>query len=263
MNTDFAPLGIFGAGHLGRAIALALLDAGWPREALMLCHSGSASTEAALGAAGLSGCVVSPERLAAEAKLVFYLVRPQNADAIRGLTMRSDALLVSFLAGTGLGRIPVAAPRLRAMISDPDTLAKKNGIAALYPAHDAMEALLKTLGLRVLLLASEHSFAAFTALGPCLPMAAAWCLGHGVPIDRASLHALGLEQDLSGYPDIVDWALDVCPKDLSPAALAAYLAHAATPGGVTEAVINGLKAGDGIAAALLRGVRRCEELARG
>jgi pyrroline-5-carboxylate reductase len=262
MNMDLAPLGIFGAGHLGRAIALALLDAGWPRAALMLCHSGSAATEAALAAAGLSDCVVSPERLAAESKLVFYLVRPQNAEAIAGLAMHPDALLVSFLAGIDLDRLPPVA-RVRAMISDPDTLAKKNGIAALYPRHDAVDALLTSLGLRVLQLPSEQSFAAFTALGPCLPMAAAWCLGHGAPIDRGSLYALGREQDLSGYPDIVDWALDVCPKDLSPAALEDYLAHAATPGGVTEAVIKGLEAGDPIAAALLRGVRRCEELARG
>jgi pyrroline-5-carboxylate reductase len=259
-----APLGIFGAGHLGRAIASALLAAGWPRAQLLVCHSGSPATAAALEADGLADRCVSPERLAAEAKLVFYVVRPQSVGAIRGLTMRPDALLVSFLAGVELSHIPAAASaRLRAMISDPATLAKNNGIAALYPANRPVEDLLKTLGMRVSLLPAEESSAAFTALGTCLPMAAAWCFGHGAPIDHASLYAAGRRHDLSGYPDIVEWALAICPQGVSRAELDRYLTHAATPGGITEAVLNGLAAGDGIAAALERGITRCEELARG
>ena len=259
-----APLGIFGAGHLGRAIALALLEAGWPRAQLLVCHSGSPATAAALTEAGLGDCVVSPERLAAEAKLVFYVVRPQSVDAISGLTMRSDALLVSFLAGVELAHIPAAATaRLRAMISDPATLAKKNGIAALYPHNEPVERLLQALGLHVSLLPAEESSAAFTALGTCLPMAAAWCFGHKVGIDRASLYAAGRRHDLAGYPDIVDWALEICPQGVSRAELDTYLTHAATPGGITEAVLKGLAEGEGIAAALERGITRCEELARG
>jgi pyrroline-5-carboxylate reductase len=261
---DGAPLGVFGAGHLGRAIASALLAAGWPREQLLVCHSGSARGAAAIAAAGLADITTMPAHLAAAAKLVFYTVRPQSVDAIAGLAMRPDALLVSFLAGIDLARIPAAAPaRLRAMMSDPETLAKQNGIAALYPRHEPVEQLLKALGLRVTLLPLEQSTAAYTALATCLPMAAAWCFGNERPIDRAALYAAGRRYDLAGYPDIVEWALAVCPQGVSRTALDTYLTHAATPGGITEAVLNGLKAGDDIATALERGVVRCAELARG
>ncbi|GAA0563151.1 hypothetical protein GCM10008942_09480 [Rhizomicrobium electricum] len=258
---DGAPLGLFGAGHLGRALARALVDAGWPREQLLICHGGSANTTAALTAAGLGDRVVRAPELFERAKLVFYLVRPQNVDAIAGLTMRPDALLVSFLAGIELQRLP--AGTVRAMMSDPASLAKKNGIAALYPENGMIEQVLQALGLRVTLLASESATAAFTALGTCLPMAAAWCLGYDWPIDRAALYAAGRRHDLAGYADIVDWALEVCPKGVTRKALETYLTHAATPGGITEAVLNGLAAGDDIAAALERGVVRCEELAKG
>jgi len=194
-----AAVGIFGAGHLGRAIAVALLEAELPREQLILCHSGSATTAEALDAAGLSDRDVTAARLLDAAKLVLYLVRPQAADAIAGLTMRPDALLVSFLAGTGLARIPAAVPqsgRVRVMVSDPDTLAKHNGIAAMFPENAVVQALLQELGLRVSLLPSEDRFHAYTAIGPCLPMAAAWCLGHDKPIDRDGLLALLLLQSL-------------------------------------------------------------------
>ncbi len=260
---DGAPLGLFGAGHLGRALACALVDAGWPREQLVICHGGSANTTAALEAAGLGDRVVSAPVLTERAKLVFYLVRPQNVDAIAGLALRPDALLVSFLAGIDLQRLPVGGTaRMRGMMSDPASLAQKNGIAALYPKNEMVEQLLQAIGLRVTLLASESDTAAFTALGTCLPMAAAWCFGYEWPIDRAALYAAGRHHDLAGYADIVEWALDVCPKGVTRKALETYLTHAATPGGITEAVLNGLAAGDDIATALERGVRRCEELAK-
>ncbi len=161
---DGSTLGLFGAGHLGRAIAAALLAAGWPRHQLLLCHSGSPATDEALAAAGLADRTVPAPQLLAHSKLVFYLVRPQAVDVIAGMAMRSDALLVSFLAGIDLKRLPVDAVRLRAMMSDPATLTKHNGIAALYPQHEAVEQLLKALGLRVTLLPSDESTAAFTAL---------------------------------------------------------------------------------------------------
>ena len=260
---DAAPLGIFGAGHLGRALAQALLAAGLPRGQLLLSHGGTAATATALREAGLGDRVVPAAELAAKSKLVFYVVRPQAVDAIAGLAMRPDAQLVSFLAGIDRAAIPAAtANRLRAMISDPATLAKKNGIAALYPADATIEALLAALGMRVSLLPFEATCQAYTALATCLPMAAAWCLGNGKPIDRAALFALGRRYDIAGYPAIVDWAIEICPKHVGRAALDTYLTHAATPGGITEAVLNGLGDGDTIATALERGVARCEELAR-
>jgi pyrroline-5-carboxylate reductase len=263
---DGAAVGVFGAGHLGRAVALALLKAKLPLEQLVLCHSGSAATRAAVAALGLADRVVTPARLLDEAKIVLYLVRPQAADAIAGLPMRPGALLVSFLAGTGLARIPAAVPqaaRVRVMVSDPDTLAKENGIAAMFPENATVQAMLQALGLSVLVLPSEDRFHAFTAMGPCLPMAAAWCLGHDQPIDHDGLLALGERYGFSDYPEMIAWALEICPKGLAREDLNEYLRHAATPGGVTEAVINGLRDGDDIAAALERGIRRCEDLAKG
>jgi pyrroline-5-carboxylate reductase len=69
-----AILGLFGAGHLGRGVAEGLLDGGFPRRNLAICHRESRETEGELAAAGLSDLVVGREQVVGQSRILFYLV---------------------------------------------------------------------------------------------------------------------------------------------------------------------------------------------
>ncbi|MEW6110500.1 MAG: NAD(P)-binding domain-containing protein [Thermodesulfobacteriota bacterium] len=92
-------LGIFGAGYLGRAIIRGLLQAGFPKQRLVICHKGSRETRQKLAAAGPSGLEADRHEAVRRSKIVFYLVRPQDYLSMGGCTMKGDSLFVSFLAG--------------------------------------------------------------------------------------------------------------------------------------------------------------------
>lgn len=260
------PIGLFGAGHLGRAIALALLRAGLPQRQLLICHRGTPETQAALTAEGLADCVLPTAELVQAAKVVFYLVRPQSYLAIQDYPLAPDALFVSFLAGIPLARIPVLLSegrKIRVMTSAPDTWLGGDGIAALWPGEaPILPELLASLGMEPLVLASERAFHAFTALGPCLPIALTYCDGQGIPVDWKVLAALGAKYDLPGYGAILAWARRTRRQGLSPKELQSYLAQAATPGGITEAILVGLEQQHlSLGDALERGIGRSLALA--
>ncbi|MBI2515830.1 MAG: NAD(P)-binding domain-containing protein [Opitutae bacterium] len=262
-----ATLGLFGAGHLGRAIAQGLLAAGLPKRRLAICRRGSIETDRALSDAGLAEVVASSEQVARRSRILLYLVRPQDYLAMQGLELRADCLVVSFMAGVPLQNLPAnvaAAQRVRAMTSAPDTLRQRDGLAALYPADNPLtRELLASLHLKIVPLRRESDFHAFTALGPCLPIALTQWEGLGHEIDDAELRQTAERFELPDYDSILQWAHRVRPRRLSDAERKRYLAQAATPGGVTEAILHALTSGMNLSAALEQGIKRSRELAIG
>ena len=257
-------VGLIGAGHLGRAIAQGLIDAGLPRDMVALSHGGSSRTRQALAEAGLGDLVADARELAGWAQMVLYLVRPQDRAVIDGLTLRSDALFVSFLAGVAVGTLPVhpsETPRVRVMTSTPDTLRAANALAAAFPPDNPLvDQLLTALGARVLELSSESDFHAFTALGPGLPVALTMWEGLGHDAGESDIVALAAEYGLGGWSEVVAWARTVQPRGLTATQRDAYVAQATTPGGVLEAVARALASGLSLTVSLRRGVARSHEL---
>lgn len=258
-------IGLFGAGHLGRAIAKGLLTAGLPRKSLIICHRGSEETARELEAAGLGDLVADREHVVGDSRILLYLVRPQDRRAISNLTPRQDSLFISFLAGTPLGNLPVHLPdtqRVRVMTSAPDTLLQRNGIAGLYPSNNVVvREMLEALGLRIIALGQESDIHAFTALGPCLPIVLMYWEGAGHKINDKELLQMGNDWGLSGYLPILQWALNVRPRGLSLAEAHLYLAQATTPGGVTDSILSAVRTGLSLPAALRRGIERSQQLA--
>jgi pyrroline-5-carboxylate reductase len=258
-------LGMFGVGHLGRAIACGLLDAGFPRQKLIVCHRGSADTQWQLAESGLSECVAACSEVVRHSKVILYVAQPQNYKSLADYTMRADSLLVSFLAGIPLGRIPVTLAenqRVRIMTSSPDTLRRKNGIAAIYPADNIVaHEILAALKLRIFPLQHEADIHAYTALGPCLPIALTYWEGLGYEVDEAELFDVAARFGLHKYPQVLEWARTVQPIGLSTEERDRYIAQATTPGGVTEAILREMKAGQRLSTSLLRGIHRSQELA--
>ena len=259
-----SPLGIFGAGHLGRAVAYGLLAAGFPRRQLAIGHRGLAETAQRLWRRVYpTACWIAP-RWCASSKILLYSVRPQDYRAIAECSLREDALFISFLAGVPLLRLPLplaACQRVRVMPGAPDTIRQRTGIAALYPAGSPIVCdLLAALSLRIFPLQHEEDLHAFTAFGPCLPIALTYWEGLSHRLDDDELLDMAAQYGLCDFPAMLAWARTSQPQHLSPAEHDRYVRQAATPGGVTEAILQAIDEGQRLSAALERGIQRSRAL---
>lgn len=258
-----APLAIFGGGHLGQALAESLLEAGLPRARLLLCHRGSPATRERLAAAGLSDCLADAGETVRQARIILYAVRPQDVHAIAGFPLRPDCLLISLLAGVPVSRLPVSLSpdqRVRVMPSTPDTVRSGRGVAALFPDHAVARDLLETMRLRVFPLQSESDMDVFTVLGPCLPVVLTYLDGVGRCVEDGELLAIAAGWDCSAFPQMLPWVRESHRRHLPRQERERYVTEAATPGGVTEAILSKLRSGAPLAAALEHGVRRSRDL---
>jgi pyrroline-5-carboxylate reductase len=257
-------LGIFGAGHLGRSVARGLLDCQFRKEKLAICHRESESTREAIVQANLGELLAEPREMVHKSKILLYIVRPQDYFAIGKYDLRHDCILVSFLAGISLARLPIKLPdvqRVRVMPSSPDTLQKRAGIVAVYPEDNPMvNAIFSALGLRLIALHRESDFHAFTALGPCLPIVLTYWEGLGHEIGEPELIELMQKFELPNPSEIIGWVRSVQPSGLSEAERSRYIHQATTPGGITEAILHGIDIGERLSVALERGIRRSQEL---
>jgi pyrroline-5-carboxylate reductase len=264
---DGASLGVLGVGHLGGALARGLLRAGFPAERLLLCHGGSAATAARLAEAGLSARVRDADELTRRSRIIMYCVRPQSFSAIGACELMEDALVLSFLAGIPLARLPLhpsRANRVRVMPSGPDTIEKGAAIAGIFPPRDAIaEELLGVLRIELHFLPDEELMHAFTAAGVCLPIVLACWRAQGNRVDEQEVTRSAERNGLPEVPRILAWALRAEPRFATSAEQEAYLRAAATPGGVTEAMIDAIRAGASLTETLDAGVRRSRELSEG
>ncbi|HUI69097.1 MAG TPA: NAD(P)-binding domain-containing protein [Spirochaetia bacterium] len=157
-------LGIFGAGYLGGTIASCLLRSGFPASRLRICRRQSSETQSRLSEQGISECVADSNVLTQSCRIILYTVRPQNVNAIAPHAVREDALIVSFLAGVPLARLPVRTrQRARVMPSAPATISARNAIAGVFPSDNpVVEEMLGEMGIQQLAFHPEDDVHAFT-----------------------------------------------------------------------------------------------------
>lgn len=257
MESEKLKLGIVGAGHLGSALALALIQAGYTKERVMISCRGSASSCRRLEENGLCSCKAANEDIFHNAHLIFIAVKPADIGSLEGLTAQKGALIISCAAGMKLSRMNkmVYGDLCRVMFSGPDTILSGSGMAALYPAQRKIEPVLKKLGLRIYLMHRESDLDVFTA-GVCMP-AALSVTGTG------ETAAKGIEEIGKEYPllkELYPWAKSVTPNFVSADEKERYLTKMSTKGGITEAIIQSLRGGEPLPKALQRGIERSKAI---
>ena len=266
-HLDGAALGVFGVGHLGSVIASGLIQNDFPISRLLVCHGGSPETAVRLADAGLSERIVQANELTQRSRIILYLVRPQNLNAIGNCELLNDALIISFLAGTPLARIPlgiVQGNRVRVMPSAPDTIVRGKAIGGVYPSgNPVVEELLRALGIEQIFLDKESDMHVFTALGVCLPIVLAYCKAQGKCVDEEELIDCAQRHGLGNFEKILEWTHSAEPHFETQIEQEAYMKKAATPGGVTEAMLHRIKAGGSLTQAIEGGIIRSEELGEG
>lgn len=257
-------VGVIGTGHLGSALAEALLASGLPKSRLLLCHGGSPATYSRLASLGLAESVVGCSEIGPRCGIVIVALRPQDADALAACSLRSDAAVVSCMAGVSVSQLPVSGrinQRSRLMPSPPRTIAQKNGIAGVFPkGKSAAREVCTAISLEPFDVNDEDDFHAFTALGVCLPTALSYWISLGNAVDTNEIRDLAAESGLRRYDRVLEWAMSDGIMADAVADSEHLLSSAATRGGVTQAILEAIRSGQTLADGLRAGIRRSKEL---
>lgn len=230
-------IGVLGVGHIAADLVIGLLRAGLPAAELRLSPRGPATAQALHREHGIAVCADN-DALVAASDVVLLCVRPKAAaTAIAGLPWRAGQLLLSVAAG-----IPCAA---LAAAAEPAAVARAMPISAarlaaspttLHPDEPRARALLARLG-PVLPVADEAVFeratmsaAMYGWVYALLGESIAWLEGAGLDPAQARALATGT------------FAAAAAMVGAGTAPVPALLTDLATPGGITEAGLERLRA---------------------
>ncbi|WP_050514952.1 NAD(P)-binding domain-containing protein [Streptomyces rimosus] len=200
-----ARIGIIGVGEIARAMVEGLCAGEGAPPEIFLSPRGAGT------AADLAGChptvrVCSGNQdVIDRATLIVLAVRPgQCAEALAGLTVPADRVVVSVVAGVAIDEVRrtlgTAAPVVRAIPLP--AVRSRTSVTVVCPDHPAAAALFGTLG-GALPLADEASFNVFSALTGTITSHYAylatlteWAAGQGIPAEDADQYLRSLFQDV-------------------------------------------------------------------
>lgn len=255
-------IGIIGCGHLGQILAAEFVARGFQKDNLKVSCGKSVSSLQGIRNCGLEQCLRENEEICRDCSIIFIAVRPQSLPDLKDLPISDDCLLVSCMAGVSLNTIrkhlKVKAKALRMMPSGPSTIKERKGIAAIYPHNDYLYKILSGLQMQIFDLNNEDLMHIFTA-GVCLP--AALLAAGDDKIERIKASEI-IGAEYPDFPRIFAWAERVLPEFESDEDKTNYIRSMATKGGITEAIVEGINAGDSLHVALTRGIKRSREISR-
>ncbi len=230
-------IGVLGIGHLAGYLLRGFLRSGLAPDQLLLSPGGRAAEAAAKH--GLAVAADNAE-LVARSDAVLLCVRPPQAEkALAGLPWRAGQLVVSACAGVPLSLLgPAAAPAevVRAMPISAAAIGASP--TTLFPERHDARALLERLG-PVIALDAEEDFTLATAemavygwVHALIATTADWAQDEGLPPSKARRIAAAT----------FEAAARMVMAEERP--VGEMVAALATPGGLTEAGLEGLRSRD-------------------
>lgn len=169
----------------------------------------------------------------------------------------SKVLVVSCMAGVSIEILHeiLGMDVYRMMFSGPDTLLSGKGVAALYPEHEHLKLLLRSINLKYIKIIAENDLDIFTA-GVCMPAA---ILKVENPIEqKKAIDRIGIEYPM--LSDLYTWAVEALPYFQDSDDKEAYIERMITKGGITEVIINSLISGAQLDDSLRKGIARTKEI---
>ena len=250
-------IGIIGCGHLGQALASALLRHGFDKSNLRVSFRGNPATYERLETQGLSACLVANDVLMAESDVIFIMIKPQDILQLKGAFSSSKAQIISCMAAisTDLLSKILGTKVLRMMLSGPDTVMSGRGVGTVYPGDEYLERLLAAIHVRLIKISSEKEMEVFTT-GVCIPAAL-------VQTGNSGEEQKAIERISTKYPlmsAFYEWAVKVAPQIENPSDKETYIAKMTTKAGITDAIIKSLRRGESLDVALQNGINRSEEI---
>lgn len=250
-------IGIIGCGHLGQSIVESLINHGFHKENLLISYKGNPSTYEKIEKLGLSKSISENERIFNEADVIFITTKPQDIISLKTLSISQNKLIISCLAGLSVEILKsiFKTDICRMMLSGPDTIAAEKGVATVYPYNELVGCVLNKMNLRIFEISDEKDMDIFTA-GVCLP--AALLQEDNEVLIKEAIHEIAKE--CAVFLDLYEWAKRILPSFHTESEKVEYIARMITKGGVTEAIIDSLKAGDLFITALRKGINRSKDI---
>lgn len=196
-------IGIIGVGEIGRAIVAGLRHGGGTSPEVFLSPRGArTAAELAERYEGVQVCADNQE-VVDRSDLVIIAVRRQDRhDALAGLTVDDDKIVVNVMAGVGnddLRRLLATDAPLARAIPLP-AIRERRSVTVVYPSYPAVDSLFEQMG-GALPVADEAAFDVFSALTGTLTThytylatLTSWAAGQGIAPDDAERYVRSLFQ---------------------------------------------------------------------
>ena len=258
MDEEALKIGIIGAGHIGLTLAETFMHNFLPKQNLFISHGGSPTTTAKLHSAELTANVADNKVLCTKTDICFIAMRPQAFAGFKKIPVSATTQFVSCMAGVPLTLLKniFGEHTCRIMTSGPETIKHNKAIVAIYPFNAQLTTLMANAGFKCFTLNNEHDMHYFTT-AVCLP--AALVLAQNLKLDiTKDVIAFGSKHAL--FAELYTWAADVVPQFALPQQADEYVSKMATPGGITEAMVNSLLENRNFLKAVEAGINRGKQL---
>ncbi|WP_225448501.1 NAD(P)-binding domain-containing protein [Streptacidiphilus sp. P02-A3a] len=198
-------IGIIGVGEIGRALVTGLCDGGDESPEVFLSPRGArGAAELSARHEGVRVCADNQEVLDRSELTIIAVRGQQRHDALAGLTVAGDKVLVNVMAGVGtddLRRTLATDAALVRAIPLP-TVRERRSVTVTYPTHPVVDAFFDRLG-GVLPVADEAAFNVLSTLTGTLTThyaylatLASWAVDQGIAADQADRYVRGLFQGI-------------------------------------------------------------------
>lgn len=248
-------IGIIGAGNIGQALILKLLEKGYPYENIRLTYNGSIFTFNSIYDNNLVDMISSNAEIVKTSDILVLSVPPQAFKPIGDFNLDKDTLIISFMAGISSGDIKKQTGSdnvVRIIPTGPDTILDSGAVAGVYGEDVLADLLFELLDIDFVRVCDENLMDYIAIVG-CLPVV--YC--RVSPDSSECRDAIDkISEDFPEFRDLAAKCVKLVPEEKSEE----FISRFVTPGGVTQAILNGLNSGKTVYESLMMGIERNREL---
>lgn len=248
-------IGIIGAGNIGQALILKLLEKQYPYENIKLTYNGSIFTFNNIYDNNLVDMISSNAEIVKISSILILSVPPQSFKAIGDFNLNDDTLVISFMAGINSEDIKKQTGSnnvIRIIPTGPDTIMDSQAVAGVYGENKIADALFDLLDIDYVKVENEEQMNYIAIVG-CLPVV--YC--RVSPESEETIEAIEkISEDFPQFRELAKKCEKLIPEEKSEEFISKFI----TPGGVTQAILNGLNSGKTVYESLIMGLDRNKEL---
>lgn len=248
-------IGVIGAGNIGQALILKLIEKNFPKDNIKLTYNGSIFTFEKIYDNDLVDMISDNTKIVEESSILILSVTPQSFKQIGNFGITDDKLVISFMAGITIEELKKQTGSnniVRIIPTGPDTILDSVAIAGAYPSNEVAESLFDLLDFDYDIVDNEDKMDLMVLAG-CFP--AIYCKCN--PDSEDTIR--DIERIADGCVEFIEMSKkskSLVPKENHDE----FIEKFATKGGITEAIINSLNEGDSLYDALLKGLERNKQL---
>lgn len=248
-------IGIIGAGNIGRALIIKLLEKNYPAENIKLTYNGSIFTFEKLYDNNLVDMISDNSKIVKEVDVLILSLPPQSFKHLGDFGLTDDKLVISFMAGVPVESITKQTGSknvVRIIPTGPDTILNSSAVAGVYGENVLAENIFKFLDIDYTIVEDEDKMDIIAVAG-CLP--AVYCKVD--PNSDENKEAIRkISEDLPVFEEIASKCEKLVPSENKEEFIESF----STPGGVTECIIKSLDDGNSLYDSLLKGMEHTRKL---